>query len=260
MSDFDDFDGVIGRLRSTATASELAGETKIVSLMSHAHRTAKENTMFTSRRARVATLLAAGILGFGGVAAAGAGGPLSRTTSDSGGTPMAEGSTTTTEREEVTTTTEEATTTTTENATTADANEESATPEAAVPADATPLADDTNTKFDERYCEPGNHGKTVSKAAHGGLFNGAAVDVVDAAHSSCGKMADSAATPDIPESADTPDSPDSEAPEVEVDDTEADEQNDAQQHDKPVSPADSAKGSARGEGKGESKDTGESDN
>ena len=74
MSDFDDLhelDGLIGPLRSPATPAELAAENAVVDLMAAAHHSSKGNTMFTTRRARVATLIAAGIIGFGGVAAAG---------------------------------------------------------------------------------------------------------------------------------------------------------------------------------------------
>ncbi len=74
MSDFDELhelDGLIGPLRSPATPTELAAENDVVHLMAAAHHSSKGNTMFTTRRARVATLIAAGIIGFGGVAAAG---------------------------------------------------------------------------------------------------------------------------------------------------------------------------------------------
>jgi hypothetical protein len=71
MIDFDDFDDLLGQLRTPATPAELAAEHDVVDLMAAAHHSSKGNTMFTSRRARVATLIAAGIIGFGGVAAAG---------------------------------------------------------------------------------------------------------------------------------------------------------------------------------------------
>ncbi|MGB9345303.1 MAG: hypothetical protein WCA90_04665, partial [Ilumatobacteraceae bacterium] len=73
MSDFDEFDeldGLLGRLRQPATPAELASETKTVDLMATTHRHAKGTTMFSSRRTRVATIIAAGLIGFGGVAAA----------------------------------------------------------------------------------------------------------------------------------------------------------------------------------------------
>ena len=78
MNDFDDLDDLFGPLRSAATDAELAGETSHVDAMARHHRRQKGHTMFTSRRARVATFVAAGVIGFGGVAAAGHGGPLGR--------------------------------------------------------------------------------------------------------------------------------------------------------------------------------------
>ena len=71
MIDPDDFDDLLGPLRTPATPAELAAEHDVVDLMVAAHHSSKGNTMFTSRRSRVATLIAAGIIGFGGVAAAG---------------------------------------------------------------------------------------------------------------------------------------------------------------------------------------------
>ncbi len=70
MSDFDDLDDLIGPLRGSATPAELASESEMVELMATTHRHAKGTIMFSSRRARVATLIAAGVIGFGGVAAA----------------------------------------------------------------------------------------------------------------------------------------------------------------------------------------------
>ncbi len=74
MSDFDDLDSLLGPLREPATPAELASERAMIDLMTTSHRHAKGNIMFSSRRARVATLIAAGVIGFGGVAAAGGGG------------------------------------------------------------------------------------------------------------------------------------------------------------------------------------------
>jgi hypothetical protein len=258
MNDFDDLDDLIGPLRSSATPAELAGESEMVALMAHAHRTAKGNTMFTSRRARVATLIAAGVIGFGGVAAAGPGG-FSLTGSEDGGPTIEDTTTTTTTEvpaedviiEEVTTTTEDSTTTTT------DAVEEIDAAIAEVAAsDVLPLVDDPTTAFNEEYCEPGNHGKTVSKAAHGQLMvpntapdavegDMVQASVVDAAHSMCGKMDDTA---------------DTEEPavdETEVEAVEETDQTDAEQptkqHGKPESPGNSAKGSSNGNGNGNGK-------
>ena len=74
MSDFDDLDSLLGPLREPATPAELASERAMIDLMTTSHRHAKGTIMFSSRRARVATLIAAGVIGFGGVAAAGGGG------------------------------------------------------------------------------------------------------------------------------------------------------------------------------------------
>ena len=73
MNDFDDMsdlDEVFGPLRSSATPAELSQEAAVLGRMARVHRTAEGKHMFTSRRARVATLVAAGVLGFGGMAAA----------------------------------------------------------------------------------------------------------------------------------------------------------------------------------------------
>ena len=256
MSNFDDLDDVIGPLRSSATPAELAGETEMVSLMAHAHRTAKGNTMFTSRRARVATLIAAGVIGFGGVAAAGPGG-FSLLGNDDGGITT-EDVTTTTEQpgEDVTEDIEDVTTTTESEdvTTTTDGVEEiDAAIEKSLAIEEAPLVDDLDTDFNEEYCEPGNHGKTVSKAAHGGWMvpnpdpeaeeELVEVSVVDAAHSMCGKMDATVATEE----------PDVDETEVDaVEETEQTEQS-TKQHGKPESPGNSAKGSnGNGNGKGKS--------
>ena len=260
MSDFDDLDDVIGPLRGSATPAELAGETEMVSLMAHAHRTAKGNTMFTSRRARVATLIAAGVIGFGGVAAAGPGG-FSLTGSDDGAITVDDTTSTTTEVpadevefedvEDVTTTTESDDVTTTTDG----VEEIDAAIEDAAATEALPLVDDPDTAFNEEYCEPGNHGKTVSKAAHGELMVPSKDDetvmvkasVVDAAHSMCGKMD---ATVDTEE----PDVDETEVEAVEETD-QTDTEQPTKQHGKPESPGNSAKGSngnGNGNGKGKS--------
>ncbi len=256
MSDFDDLDDVIGTLRGSATPAELAGETEMVSLMAHAHRTAKGNTMFTSRRARVATLIAAGVIGFGGVAAAGPGG-FSLLGSADGGTTVEDTTETTevpaddvesedVEVDDVTTTTESDDVTTTTDG----VEQIDAAIEEVAATEALPLVDDPDTAFNEEYCEPGNHGKTVSKAAHGELMVPSKDDdtvmvkasVVDAAHSMCGKM----------DAMDDTEVPDTEEPDAEVtvdDQTDADQS--TKQHGKPESPGNSAKGS-NGNGKGKS--------
>ena len=193
MNDFDDLDDVFGPLRSAATDAELAGERSHVDAMARQHRRQKGHIMFSSRRARVATFVAAGVMGFGGIAAAGQGGPLSR--SGGGGT------TTTTTTTEVTTTTSEAPTTTSEVTTTTsevqlddaalitqDALITQSLIEELPAADSPELVDDPDTEFDETRCLEGNHGKTVSAVARGEEgFEDVEQRVV--AQSSCGKDA-----------------------------------------------------------------------
>lgn len=187
MNDFDDLDDLFGQLRSAATDAELAGETSHVDAMARHHRRQKGHTMINSRRARVAALVAAGVIGFGGVAAAGPGGPFDLTGSD-------DTTTTTTTTSEVTTTTSEDTTTTTSEVTTTtsevvvedDAAITRGVLEEVSDADAPTLVDDPTTEFDETRCLEGNHGKTVSAVARGEEgFEDVEQRVV--AQSSCGK-------------------------------------------------------------------------
>jgi hypothetical protein len=193
MNDFDDLDDVFGPLRSAPTDAELAGETSHVDAMARHHRRQKGHIMFTSRRARVAAFVAAGVIGFGGVAAAGPGGPFAQTDSDDTSTTS-----------EVTTTTSEAPTTTSEvppttsevTTTTSEAPDEIVDDGAMVTrtmieettddADDGTHDDDPDTDFDETTCLDGNHGKTVSAAARGEEgFEDVEQRVV--AQSSCGK-------------------------------------------------------------------------
>ena len=177
MNDFDDLDDILGPLRSAATPAELAGESSIVDAMARNHRTTKgSSTMFSSRRARVAAFVAAGVIGFGGVAAAGPGGPLSLTGSDDT-TTTSEATTTTVEEvveeievEETTTTTEvqpEEDLTITRSAVEEIVDEQEVVEEDEEVVDE-PARDDPNTYFrEDLYCLDGNHGKTVSAAARG---------------------------------------------------------------------------------------------
>jgi hypothetical protein len=223
MNDFDDLDDLLGQLRSAATDAELAGETSHVDAMARHHRRQKGHTMITSRRARVAAFVAAGVIGFGGVAAAGPGGPFALTDSDDT-TTTTEVTTTTSEvpttSEEVTTTTTEVTTTTSEVALPDDALiTQSVTEE--IPDDAT-LVNDPLTDFDETTCLDGNHGKTVSAVARNDpRFAG--VEQRDAAQSSCGKDGNEVEADDA-DDADDQNEVDIEV-EVEVDD-EADDDSD----------------------------------
>jgi hypothetical protein len=194
MNDFDDLDDVFGPLRSAPTDAELAGETSHVDAMARHHRRQKGHIMFTSRRARVAAFVAAGVIGFGGVAAAGPGGPFAQTDSDDTST-TSEVTTTTSEAptttSEVPPTTSEVTTTTSEVIEEPDAATTRTMIEETVEADEATLVDDPLTDFDETTCLDGNHGKTVSAVARNDpRFAG--VEQRDAAQSSCGKDSDEA--------------------------------------------------------------------
>jgi hypothetical protein len=71
LDDLDGLDGVLGPLRGAATPTELANESSTVERMVAAHRSASTGRFAaTPRRAKVAALVAAGVLGFGGMAAA----------------------------------------------------------------------------------------------------------------------------------------------------------------------------------------------
>ena len=71
FDDHDDLDNLLGPLGSAPRPAELSHERAVVELMVHAHHTTEGTNMFRSRSVRVATLVAAGVLGFGGMAAAG---------------------------------------------------------------------------------------------------------------------------------------------------------------------------------------------
>ena len=200
MSDFDDLDDLFGPLRSPATPAELTAEHDVVDLMVTAHHTSKGTTMFTSRRARVATLIAAGILGFGGAAAASPGG-VSLFDSDDPAkievdepseppveeTPAEEPAAQEPPADDGTPVDEPATVAESEPE---DDPEDPEDPEVAVVADVEPAPVDPQEP--EPFCIPdANHGKTVSAAARGlAPFDAepyAGMDVRDVARSSCGK-------------------------------------------------------------------------
>ena len=157
----------------------------------------------TSRRVRVGVLIATGIIGFGGVAAAGPGGVF-----DNGEASDEVATTTTTTSEVPGSTTTVAATTTTVAATTTTTAAPETTSTTALPIVEevpVPLVDDPETTFDETMCLEGNHGKTVSAVARGELVI-PDIDVVDAAHSSCGKdAAEEEASADEVEPADAED-------------------------------------------------------
>ena len=205
MSDFDDLDDLFGPLRSPATPAELTAEHDVVDLMVAAHHTSKGTTMFTSRRARVATLIAAGILGFGGAAAASPGGVSLFDSDDSVKTEVDEPSEPPADEPPAEEPPAEETpaeeppaddgTPVDEPATVAESepedDPEDPESEVAVVADVEPAPVDPQEP--EPFCIPdANHGKTVSAAARGlAPFDEgsqfADMDVRDVARSSCGK-------------------------------------------------------------------------
>jgi len=200
MSDFDDLDDLFGPLRSPATPAELTAEHDVVDLMVTAHHTSKGTTMFTSRRARVATLIAAGILGFGGAAAASPGGVSLFDSDDSVKTEVDEPSEPPTDESPAEEPAAEEPpaddgTPVDEPATVAESEpeddpEDPEDPEVAVVADVEPAPVDPQEP--EPFCIPdANHGKTVSAAARGlAPFDKPPfdeMDVRDVARSSCGK-------------------------------------------------------------------------
>jgi hypothetical protein len=222
MNDFDDLDDLVGQLRSTATEAELAGETSHVDAMARHHRRQKGHTMFTTRRARVAAFVAAGVIGFGGVAAAGPGGPFELTGSDD---------TTTTSTSEVPTTTSEAPaptsddTTTTSEATTTTSEVELDDDALITQSVIEEISDDATLVDDPCFGHPpeafDNHGEFVSKVARGELALPEGFEQRDAAQSSCGKDAEDAEGVE-----DDDDEQDEADIEVEADDDDSDDSDD----------------------------------
>jgi len=201
MRIFDDPDDVFSVLRMPASGIELENESQIVDLMANAHPSSKGNLMttstrFTSRRARVGALIAAGVIGFGGVAAAGPGGldPLglgpdapptveSTVPDDTDPAETVPPETVSEETVPEETVSEETAPGTTIAEESPDEAEATILVEAS---DAPVFVDNTLTKFNEETCRPGNHGETVSAVARGEEpFED--VSVRDAAHSDCGK-------------------------------------------------------------------------
>jgi hypothetical protein len=224
MTDFDDLDDMLSVLRSPATSAELEGEDATVDLMADHCRTRKGTHMFNSRRSRVATLIVAGVIGFGGVAAAGPGG------FDLAGSDDLDSLTPTTEMVDEDAGEEDTVDDTVVDDTVVDDTvvedtvvedtvvddtvvddtvvEDTVVPTSEVAVDegvaetdvteptvltaeeageyGTAEDPDPTTAFNEAYCREGNHGKTVSAVAKGEApFEDVAVR--DAAHSSCGK-------------------------------------------------------------------------
>jgi hypothetical protein len=247
MNDFDDLDTVFGPLRSDATPDELAGESSIVDAMARNHRTTKGSTMFSSRRARVAAFVAAGVIGFGGVAAAGPGGPLSVTDSDA---PAIEEEPEIIEEEiveEEPELVEEEIVDEPEIVEEEPVEEEPEVvePESAIEeitvdeADAAELPrDDPDTYFrEDLHCLEGNHGKTVSAAARGDAeylekIGEAVYTQSQVAQSSCGKDYEGVVVEEEPEIDETLE----QEVENDEDDDDRDDEKKSSRADKPGKP------------------------
>ncbi len=260
MNGDDSLDALFDELRQPATASELAGESNAVDAAVTALMSTKGTSMqilSSSRRLRVASFVAAGIIGFGGVAAAGpavydtVAGDNAPDTEEPAGEPSTTVVATTLAPEQ----------SVTETTTTSSVllNEDPET-ESDVDSDIDPvpvaidvevneatttvaLIDDPDTKFDETTCAEGNHGQTVSSIAHetpSGPGKGQIVS--EAAHSSCGK-----------DDKHDDESDDDESDDDESDDDESDDDDKADKADKPSKPSKSEdRGNSAGGGKGNS--------
>ena len=220
MSDFDDLDSLLGPLRDPATPAELASERATVDLMISSHRNPKGNPMFNSRRARVATFIAAGVIGFGGVAAAGGG--IGRT--GPADTPEVDPAPQTREVEEI----EDEITTVDEAEDESDDDTFSDEIAKAAKAGASKTADVDENEADENEvevtCIPGgNHGETVSEVARGVNSDYDEVEVRDAAHSDCGKSPDDDDDDDVNEVDDDVNEVDDDVNEVDDDVNEVDD-------------------------------------
>jgi hypothetical protein len=185
MNEYDDLAGledVFGPLRSAARPAELSQESAMVDLMVTAHRTPEEKHMFRSRSARIATLVAVGVLGFGGMAAA-----------EDPVEDLFEAFVASTDETGI----DETGTDETGTDETGTDEPGTGTIEDAPAVEEVPLEDLDEAVFDETFCiEGGNHGKTVSAVARflargdfGSFFDEYPGDltVKKAAQSSCGK-------------------------------------------------------------------------
>ncbi len=210
----DDIQRLVESLRSPGLESELRGESFAVDAIAST-MTAKDFSMNNRlpRKARVASFIAAGIIGFGGVAAAG---PAVMDQID--GTPDEPAPLVETDGSVPEETEESSTPTTIESidddidddeqhdadederpdadendadendVDENDTDEDEAEEEADEEIDDPVVVDDPDTAFDETECVEGSHGKTVSSVARSD--GRTSQDVVDAAQSSCGKPAD----------------------------------------------------------------------
>jgi hypothetical protein len=177
-----ELDRIIGALRSAANASEMAGEDAALDAMAStlASTPATVRSIGSPRSLRVVAVVAASLIGMGGIAAAGAG--TFRPSDDRGETRSADKVVDTTIADTVADTTIPGPETTVANLL--------AEPLVDEPLLDEPLVDDPATEFDETKCAEGNHGATVSSIAKqtpAGPGHGDEVSI--AAQSSCGKNA-----------------------------------------------------------------------
>jgi hypothetical protein len=183
-----EFDKIIEALRSSANAAELSGEDADLEAMAStlAATPGTVRSFGSARSLRVVAVVAASLIGMGGIAAAGA--ATLRPARDDGKTSTADTVADTTLPE----------TTIPETTVPETTVPETTIPETTVPDTAAEtLVDDPTTEFDETQCAEGNHGATVSSIAKEtppGPGHGEVVS--EAAHSSCGKDADDDATDD----------------------------------------------------------------
>lgn len=199
----DDIQRLIETLSQAGTSAELDAESLAVDAIASA-MTTNGTPMISkySKRARVASFITAGVIGFGGVAAAGPAVLDQISPSDDTEEVVVDDSVPETTEVEVTETTEveDTTPSTTEVeededvtetsvADDDDVDDESDADDDGEDVDAvdvsTPKVDDPTTAFNEEECADGNHGKTVSSVAR--TEGRSSDDVRDAAHSKCGK-------------------------------------------------------------------------
>jgi hypothetical protein len=185
-NDQPDLDKVVSALRSEATPAELAGEGTAVDAMASimASAPATVRAFGSPRSLRVVAVVAASLIGMGGIAAAGA--ATFRPSTDRGDLRSAD---TVVADIVAHDTVDEATTTTTTTTIPGPTTVLDVTDDAG-DVGVAPLVDDPATEFDETQCAEGNHGATVSSIAKEtppGPGHGDEVSI--AAHSSCGKNA-----------------------------------------------------------------------
>jgi hypothetical protein len=200
MNGDDSLDAFFDDLRQPATASELAGESDAVDALVTAVMSTKGSSVHilsNSRRLRVASFVAAGIIGFGGVAAAGP--AVYDTVAGSDDSKREELSEEPTESVVETTMAPEPSVPESTVASSLPANDDPEIDLAVASADeeddeagevttTVALVDDPDTDFDETTCADGNHGNTVSSIARETPRGpGKGQIVSEAAHSSCGK-------------------------------------------------------------------------